>query len=170
MGRRNRRRATNAQTEDSIVMTVDEILKETEDDTEDVSTASVEDDDAEVDTADVDVDDAEDEKKRIFFKKKKDKETKDAENVASDDDMEDDDDDELDLDDPVNMGEWVLSIFLAAVPIVNIICLLVWAFGQNNKPSKKTWARAKLIWLLVEVVLLALVAAFFIGMLTGGAF
>ncbi len=164
MGRRNRRRATNAQTEDSIVMTVDEILKETEADTEDVSAASVEDDDAEVDT--VEVDDAEDEKKRTFFKKKKDKVAKGTDDMEEDED----DDDELDLDDPVNMGEWVLSIFLAAIPIINIICLLVWAFGQNNKPSKKTWARAKLVWLLVQVVLLALVVAFFIGMLTGGAF
>ncbi|MDD6194361.1 MAG: hypothetical protein PUB19_05640 [Lachnospiraceae bacterium] len=74
-------------------------------------------------------------------------------------------DEELDLDDPVKMSEWVLSILLAAIPIVNIVCLCVWAFGKNAKPSRKTWARAKLVWLLVQVVLLAIVGAFLIGLL-----
>lgn len=85
------------------------------------------------------------------------------ENVT--DDVEEFEDDELDLDDPVKMGEWVLSILLAFIPIVNIVCLCVWAFGKNVKPSKKTWARAKLVWLAVTVVLLAIVGAFLIGLL-----
>ena len=85
------------------------------------------------------------------------------ENVT--DDVEEFEDDELDLDDPVKMGEWVLSILLAFIPIVNIVCLCVWAFSKNVKPSKKTWARAKLVWLAVTVVLLAIVGAFLIGLL-----
>lgn len=81
------------------------------------------------------------------------------------DEVEEYEDDEIDVNDPVKMSEWVLSILLAAIPIVNIVCLCVWAFGKNAKPSKKTWARAKLIWLLAATVLLAIVGAFFIGLL-----
>lgn len=75
------------------------------------------------------------------------------------------DEDEIDRDDPVRMGEWVWSILLASIPIVNIICLCVWAFGKNAKPSKKYWSRAKLIWVLVATVILALISAFCIGLL-----
>lgn len=75
------------------------------------------------------------------------------------------DEDEIDRDDPVRMGEFVWSILLASIPIVNIICLCVWAFGKNAKPSKKNWARAKLIWVLVGTVIGAILSAFFIGLM-----
>lgn len=75
------------------------------------------------------------------------------------------DEDEIDRNDPVCMGEWVWSILLASIPIVNIVCLCVWAFGKNAKPSKKYWSRAKLIWVLVATVIFALISAFCIGLL-----
>lgn len=88
--------------------------------------------------------------------------TEEVTEVKADEEYEDD---EIDRNDPVKMGEWVLSVLLAAIPLVNIICLCVWAFGSNAKPSKKTWARAKLVWLLVVTVLLSIAGAFCIGLL-----
>ncbi len=79
------------------------------------------------------------------------------------------DEDEIDRNDPVRMGEFVWSILLASIPIVNIICLCVWAFGKNAKPSKKNWARAKLIWVLVGAVIGAIIGAFVIGLLAAVA-
>ena len=46
-------------------------------------------------------------------------------------------------------GEWMLTLFLVAIPIVGFIMLLIWSFGSNTAPSKKNWARATLIWTLI---------------------
>ncbi len=45
---------------------------------------------------------------------------------------------------PVSFGNWLLTQFLICIPIVNIILLLVWAFGSNTPISKANWAKAKL--------------------------
>ena len=50
-------------------------------------------------------------------------------------------------------GEWVMTLFLVCIPIVGFILLLVWAFGSNCAPSKKNWARANLIWMIVGLLL-----------------
>lgn len=172
--RNNRTNSENqANKGDSFVMTVDEILKNSDESAEEIEQEVAE------ESADV----AEEEEKEntlanVFRKREKKKKKRlvfsneDEDDIESED-YEDYDDydeevDELDLEDPVRMGEWVLSIFLASVPVINLICLLVWAFGPNNKPSKKTWARAKLVWLLVITVLFFIVAAFFIGLLMAG--
>lgn len=74
--------------------------------------------------------------------------------------------DVIDVNDPVGMGDWFFSIFLAAVPILNLICLLVWSFGRNTKPSKRSWARAKLIWVVLGYILFLLMFVFYLGMIS----
>ena len=49
-------------------------------------------------------------------------------------------------------GEWVLTIFLMAIPLVNIILLFVWGFGSSTELSKKNWAKAQLIWMLIGII------------------
>ena len=54
----------------------------------------------------------------------------------------------------VSLVEWIVIFLLMLIPIVNIILLLVWAFGSENTPeSQKNWAKAKLIFWLIFVVL-----------------
>jgi hypothetical protein len=53
----------------------------------------------------------------------------------------------------VTLGEWMITILLSAIPIVNIVMLFVWAFGSNTNPSKANWAKATLIWMVIGVVL-----------------
>jgi len=56
-------------------------------------------------------------------------------------------------------GQWVLTLFLAAIPVLNIILMLVWAFGSSTEPSKKNWARANIIWAIIGIVVtIALIA------------
>ncbi len=55
-------------------------------------------------------------------------------------------------DDPVRVGEWIGVFFLSMIPIINIIMLLVWAFG-NTKPSKSNYAKAVLIMMVIGLVL-----------------
>ena len=57
-------------------------------------------------------------------------------------------------------GQWVLTLFLAAIPVLNIILMLVWAFGSSTEPSKKNWARANIIWAIIGVIFaIALIVA-----------
>ncbi len=50
-------------------------------------------------------------------------------------------------------GQWVLTTFLSGLGLIGLILLFVWAFGDNEYPDKKTYARAMLIWQLVAVAL-----------------
>ena len=55
----------------------------------------------------------------------------------------------------VSIGNWVLSLILLGIPLVNIIMLFVWAFGDGN-PNKKNFAIASLILFAVSIVISAL--------------
>ena len=54
---------------------------------------------------------------------------------------------------PVSFGDWMLTMLLCAIPLVNIIMLLIWAFGSGTNPSKANWAKAGLLWVIIGVVL-----------------
>jgi hypothetical protein len=60
-----------------------------------------------------------------------------------------------------SLGQWVLNIFLSALPIAGFILLLVWSFSENTNPEKKNWARARLIWMAIAWVLVILFTLFF---------
>ena len=53
----------------------------------------------------------------------------------------------------VSTVEWFFAILLMAIPLVNLIFLLVWAFGDGINPNKVTWARAALLWMGIWFVL-----------------
>jgi len=54
---------------------------------------------------------------------------------------------------PVSISDWIITFLLLAIPVVNLVMLLVWAFGSSAHPSKKTYAQAALIVGVVAVVL-----------------
>ena len=60
--------------------------------------------------------------------------------------------------DVTTTGQWVLNLFLVAIPIIGLILLFVWAFGSGTAPSKQNWARANLVWILIAVILTVVVA------------
>ncbi|MHA7581681.1 hypothetical protein ACX12E_14980 [Paenibacillus vandeheii] len=53
---------------------------------------------------------------------------------------------------PVSFGSWMLTLFLMMIPLVNIIMLFVWAFGDSN-PSKANYAKAALLWAAIGIVI-----------------
>ncbi len=72
---------------------------------------------------------------------------------------------------PVSTKEWLITILLMIIPIVNIVLLFLWALGGNANPSKANWAKATLIWFAILIVFyvifgVTLGAAFF--MFDGG--
>jgi len=61
----------------------------------------------------------------------------------------------------MSVGEWVLTIFILALPLVGLIMLFVWAFGNDQYKSRQNFAKASLIWLLIVVGLyLIIILAF----------
>lgn len=64
-----------------------------------------------------------------------------------------------------SVGDWMLTIFIMIIPLINIIMLFVWAFGGGPKVSKANWAKASLLWILIVFVL-----SIIISVLVGGAF
>ncbi len=54
---------------------------------------------------------------------------------------------------PVSVGNWMLTMVLMSIPIINVILLFVWAFGSNTEISKANWAKAVLMWFLLGFIL-----------------
>lgn len=54
--------------------------------------------------------------------------------------------------DQESLGSWVLLTFILFIPLVNIIYLLVLAFGTTTSKAKRNFARASLIWMAVGLV------------------
>ena len=53
----------------------------------------------------------------------------------------------------ISTKEWVLTYLIMIIPIVNVIMLFVWAFGSSENPNKANWAKARLIWILIGLIL-----------------
>jgi len=53
----------------------------------------------------------------------------------------------------MKIGEWMVTMLLMFIPIVNIILILMWAFGGNVNPSKKTFFQASLIYAAISFLL-----------------
>ena len=45
----------------------------------------------------------------------------------------------------VSTSEWIITNLIMLIPIVNIIMLFVWSFGNNTNLNKANWAKASLI-------------------------
>lgn len=54
---------------------------------------------------------------------------------------------------PVTIGDWVVTFIVTAIPLVGFIMLIVWAVGTDTHPSKKSWAQATLIFMVISFVL-----------------
>lgn len=54
---------------------------------------------------------------------------------------------------PMTVGDFILTFFLLAIPIVNIILVFVWAFGESVNQNKKNMAKAVLILMVIGVVI-----------------
>lgn len=56
------------------------------------------------------------------------------------------------LEQPMSMGEWLVTIIVSMIPCVGIVMLFVWAFGQGNT-NRRNYCRAQLIIAAVGIVL-----------------
>ncbi|WP_223829891.1 hypothetical protein [Paenibacillus arenilitoris] len=57
----------------------------------------------------------------------------------------------------ITVKEWMLTMLIMIIPIVNIIMMFVWAFGDGN-PSKQNYFKASLLWAAIILGLYAIIA------------
>lgn len=58
-----------------------------------------------------------------------------------------------DYEEPVSVGNWMLSMLVLAIPCVNVIMMFVWAFSGSTPKSKSNFFKAYLIWFAIAFVL-----------------
>ena len=63
----------------------------------------------------------------------------------------------------MSFGDWFLTIFLAAIPLVGIVLLFVWAFGSTTNPCKANWAKANLAWAAIAIVIYLIIFVIILG-------
>jgi hypothetical protein len=54
---------------------------------------------------------------------------------------------------PLSVKDWLITVILAAIPIVGLIMLFVWAFGSDTPQTKANWAKAVLLFYVIMIVL-----------------
>ena len=52
---------------------------------------------------------------------------------------------------PMTVGDWMITMLILAIPVVNIIMYLIWAFGSSGNMSRKTYCQAGLLWIVILI-------------------
>ena len=60
----------------------------------------------------------------------------------------------------VSIRSWMGAQFLFAIPVVNIIALIIWAITAPNR-TKRNYCIAALIWIVILIVVAVLLLMFF---------
>lgn len=63
------------------------------------------------------------------------------------------------LEEPVSIGEWLVSMLICFIPVVGFVMMLVWAFSGDTKKSKSNYFKASLI---MSGIMLAIYLVFFV--------
>lgn len=58
---------------------------------------------------------------------------------------------------PISTGGYIGILLLMMLPVVNLICAIIWACGGCSKRNQTNFARALLVWMLIGTVLGGLV-------------
>lgn len=67
-------------------------------------------------------------------------------------------------DESLGVGNWILTIIVSLIPVVNIFVLLIWSFARVRQP-RKNFARAMLILILVCIAALLAFSSVIINLL-----
>ncbi|WP_337100904.1 hypothetical protein [Paenibacillus sp. YIM B09110] len=62
----------------------------------------------------------------------------------------------------ISVKDWLLQMLILIIPIVNIIMMFVWAFGEGN-PTKKNYYKAYLLWALIWSIISVIFLVLFLG-------
>ena len=46
---------------------------------------------------------------------------------------------------PMSVKDWLITLLILAIPVVGLVMLFVYAFGNNGNVNRQNWAKAQLI-------------------------
>lgn len=53
----------------------------------------------------------------------------------------------------ISISDWLISIFVASLPLIGIIMLLIWVFSKDTPETKANWAKAMLLLTLIFLMM-----------------
>lgn len=53
----------------------------------------------------------------------------------------------------MTVGDWMITLLILSIPIVNIIAAVIWLLGSNVNPNKANLIKAWLVFLILGVVI-----------------
>lgn len=70
------------------------------------------------------------------------------------------------FDNPISVKHWVLNLQLLAIPIANIVFLIIWAVGSGNtSETKRNYARATLIMMAIAFGVVLIINLFIFALI-----
>jgi len=66
---------------------------------------------------------------------------------------------------PMSVKDWLVTLIILALPLINIVMMLVWAFGGTGNINRRNYCRAGL--LLFAVVLALSICVTLLSLLVG---
>ncbi|SCW53511.1 hypothetical protein SAMN04487970_101387 [Paenibacillus tianmuensis] len=70
----------------------------------------------------------------------------------------------------LTVKDWLITMLIMIIPLVNLIMLFVWAFGGGENPSKSNYAKATLIWMVIGFALSIVFTILFAGAFTSAVY
>jgi len=52
-----------------------------------------------------------------------------------------------------SVGDWFITLLLISIPLVNVIVLILWAFGGDYDLNRRNFAKAALLWMIIPIAL-----------------
>jgi hypothetical protein len=59
---------------------------------------------------------------------------------------------------PLSFGQYLGMMIVSLIPCVGFIMMLVWSFGSKASASKKNWARAHLVFMIIAGIIIGILA------------
>jgi hypothetical protein len=66
--------------------------------------------------------------------------------------------------DVMSYKEWALTIFLASLPIIGFVLVLIWAFDSSTNINKKNWSKGALLLMVIYFIITMLFLFMFGGL------
>lgn len=69
----------------------------------------------------------------------------------------------------MSVKDWVITLLLTCIPLVGIILLFVWAFGNDGNKIRQNWAKGNLIVAAIVLALYLIITVLFLGTFAAAA-
>lgn len=60
---------------------------------------------------------------------------------------------------PVSIAEWLITLLIILIPVINVIMLLVWSLNKSTHRSKANFSKAVFILILITLFLFVVILA-----------